>query len=281
MTYTYHGLRALLTAHGIPDADFDALTLLETFAGASRTAIFADPARAYESEALTDAVEKRLRRVPLQYIIGKWEFMGLPFVVNEHCLIPRADTEHIAEAAIARKPRRVLDLCTGSGCILASVLHYCPDASGVAVDCMADALAVAAENFRLLGVAERVQIVCGDVRERLIAPEERFDVITANPPYITADEMKTLAPELSAEPRIALTDGGDGLSLYQAILENFRGNLADGGVFIVEHGYAQSEAVCAMAAEYGMAARVLRDYGGNVRGAELSRCMTKNKDDGL
>ena len=263
MTYTYHGLRALLTAHGIPDADFDALTLLETFAGASRTAIFADPARAYESEALTDAVEKRLLRVPL------------------HCLIPRADTEHIAEAAIARKPRRVLDLCTGSGCILASVLHYCPDASGVAVDCMADALAVAAENFRLLGVAERVQIVCGDVRERLIAPEERFDVITANPPYITADEMKTLAPELSAEPRIALTDGGDGLSLYQAILENFRGNLADGGVFIVEHGYAQSEAVCAMAAEYGMAARVLRDYGGNVRGAELSRCMTKNKDDGL
>ena len=177
MTYTYHGLRDLLAAHGIPDADFDALTLLETFTGASRTAIFADPARAYESEALTDAVEKRLRRVPLQYIIGKWEFMGLPFVVNEHCLIPRADTEHIAEAAIARKPRRVLDLCTGSGCILASVLHYCPDASGVAVDCMADALAVAAENFRLLGVAERVQIVCGDVRERLIAPEERFDVI--------------------------------------------------------------------------------------------------------
>lgn len=269
MTYTYHGLRDLLAAHGIPDADFDALTLLETFAGASRTAVFADPARAYESEALSDAVEKRLRRVPLQYILGKWEFMGLSFVVNGHCLIPRADTEHIAEAAISRKPKRILDLCTGSGCILAAVLHYCPDAAGVAVDIMSDTLAVAAENFRRLGVADRVQIVCGDVRERLFTPAEKFDVITANPPYITAEEMETLAPELSAEPRIALTDGGDGLSLYRAIFANYRGNLAENGVLIVEHGYAQSEAIGALAAEYGMAARVIRDYGGNIRGAEL------------
>ena len=256
MTYSYHDLRALLASHGIPDADFDALTLLEAFTGTPRSAILADPTRECESDALTEAVEKRIRRVPLQYILGKWEFMGLPFVVNPHCLIPRADTEHIAEATIARKPKRVLDLCTGSGCILAAVLHACPDATGVAVDLMADALAVAAENFRLLGLADLV-------------PEERFDVITANPPYIAAEEMDTLAPELAAEPRVALTDGGDGLSLYRAILANYRGNLTTDGVMIVEHGYTQSEAVCAMAAEYGMAARVIRDYGGNVRGAEL------------
>lgn len=269
MTYSYHDLRELLAAHGIPEADFDALTLLEAYTAAPRSAILADPTREYESDALTNAVEKRIRRVPLQYILGKWEFMGLPFVVNAHCLIPRADTEHIAEAAIARRPGRVLDLCTGSGCILAAILHACPAATGVAVDLMADALAVAAENFRLLGMADRVTLRCGDVRDRLFAPEERFDVITANPPYIAAEEMETLAPELSAEPRIALTDDGDGLSLYRAILENYRGNLAGDGVMIVEHGYRQSEAVCAMAAEYGMAARVIRDYGGNVRGAEL------------
>ena len=118
-------------------------------------------------------------------------------------------------------------------------------------------------------MADRVQFRCGDVRELHFVPEERFDVITANPPYIAAEEMDTLAPELAAEPRIALTDGGDGLSLYRAILANYRGNLTADGVMIVEHGYRQSEAVCAMAAEYGMAARVIRDYGGNVRGAEL------------
>lgn len=269
MTYSYHDLRALLASHGIPDADFDALTLLEAFTGTPRSAILADPTREYESDALTEAVEKRIRRVPLQYILGKWEFMGLPLVVNPHCLIPRADTEHIAEAAIARKPKRVLDLCTGSGCILAAILHACPDATGVAVDLMADALAVAAENFRLLGMADRVRFRCGDVRELHFVPEERFDVITANPPYIAAAEMDTLAPELAAEPRVALTDGGDGLSLYRAILANYRGNLTADGVMIVEHGYRQSEAVCAMAAEYGMTARVIRDYGGNVRGAEL------------
>lgn len=269
MTYSYHGLRALFLSQGIPDADFDALTLLEAYTGKTRSAILADPTWECESDALTEAVEKRIRRVPLQYILGKWEFMGLPFVVNEHCLIPRADTEHIAEAAIARKPKRILDLCTGSGCILAAVLHYCPAATGVAVDLMADALSVAAENFRLLGMAERVELRCADVREKRCVPAERFDVITANPPYIAVAEMETLAPELSAEPRVALTDGGDGLSLYRAILENYCGNLAENGVLILEHGYAQSEAVCAMAAEYGMAVRVILDYGGNVRGAEM------------
>ncbi len=269
MKYSYHDLRDLFADRGIPDADFDALTLIEAYTGATRSAILADPARAYESDALAEAVEKRLCRVPLQYILGKWEFMGLPFIVNAHCLIPRADTEHIAEAAIARKPKRVLDLCTGSGCILAAVLRYCPDAAGVAVDLMEDALEVAAENFRLLGVADRVQLRRGDVREILCAPEERFDVITANPPYIAAGELEHLAPELSAEPRVALTDGGDGLSLYRAIFENYRAHLAQDGVMIVEHGYTQSAAICAMAGEYGMTARLIRDYGGNIRGAEL------------
>lgn len=271
MNFSYRSLRDLLRDHGIPDADFDAIVLLETFAGAARSALLADPARLYTAPALTEAVEKRLARIPLQYILGTWEFMGLPFTVNGNCLIPRSDTECIAEAAIARKPARILDLCTGSGCILAAVLHFCKNAVGTAVELVPETLAVAEENFRQLGVAGRIRTICGDVREDLLPPDEEYDVITANPPYIAAAEMASLAPELSAEPRIALTDGGDGLSLYRAIFSRYRDHLAGGGVMIVEHGAAQSEAVCALAGACGMTAEPIRDYGGSLRGAVLKK----------
>lgn len=267
--YSCRTLTARLAEAGIVDADCDALLLLERYADVSRARLIAEPERMYGTSALADAVEKRLRRVPLQYIFGCWEFMGLSFTVNEHCLIPRSDTERIAEAAIARKPARILDLCTGSGCILASVLYYCPGAVGTAVELLPDTLAVAEKNFLALGLHDRVTTVRGDVRGDVLPAEDMYDVITANPPYIAVSEMAGLAPELSAEPRVALTDEGDGLSLYDAIFQNYTAHLTADGVMLVEHGAAQSEAVHAIAGKYGLSGDTIRDYGGNIRGARL------------
>lgn len=268
-----------LTACGIDNALWEALLLAEHFTGRSRSLWRADMDTDIAIPALAEAVEKRCTRYPLQYILGTWEFMGLSFVVREGCLIPRPDTEVLVEAALAhaetmkksRSPVRVLDLCTGSGCILASVLHYCPETAGIGVDLYPDALAVAEENITRLGLGNRAELRPGDVRTDLFPPETKFDLILSNPPYVTADEMTALEPELAHEPAAALTDGGDGLSLYRAILDNYLPHLAEDGVILFEHGAAQSEAVLAMGQAYGLTGKPLQDYGGNVRCAELRR----------
>ena len=274
---TIRQITETLSAHGIGDALWEALLLAEHFTGRNRSFWRADRDTEIPSDALAEAVTKRCTRYPLQYILGTWEFMGLEFTVREGCLIPRPDTEILVEKAIALaeatpKPAvRVLDLCTGSGCILASVLHYTKHTTGTAVDLYPAALAVAEENFRNLHLTDRIRLIAGDIGNDLLPDTDKYDLILSNPPYVTADEMESLEPELSHEPATALTDGGNGLSLYEAIFRNYLPHLAEGGTMILEHGADQSEAVLHMGKSYGMTGEALQDYSGHNRCALLRR----------
>ena len=274
---TVRQITEMLSAHGIENALWEALLLAEHFTGRNRNFWRADRDTEIPAEALADAAAKRCTRYPLQYILGAWEFMGLEFAVREGCLIPRPDTEILVEKAIGilhkspDRPMRILDLCTGSGCILASVLHFTPNTVGTAVDLYPDALAVAEENFAKLGISDRVRLMEGDIREDLLEEDETFDLILSNPPYITTAEMETLAADLSHEPPTALTDGGNGLSLYDAIFRNYLPHLAKDGTMILEHGADQSEAVLEMGKAYGMTGEALKDYSGHNRCALLRK----------
>ena len=244
---TVRQIAAYLTASGIDDGLWEALLLAEHFTGRSRSFWRADMDTDIPDPALTEAAEKRAGRYPLQYILGTWEFMGLEFVVREGCLIPRPDTEILAEAAVAEAQK----LLSRKGSVRV--------------------LAAAKENFARLGLAERIRLLAGDVREDILPPDETFDLILSNPPYVTADEMTSLEPELAYEPAAALTDGGDGLSLYRAILQNYLPHLAEDGMILFEHGAAQSDAVLAMGKACGLTGKALYDYGNHPRCAVLWR----------
>ena len=269
---TIREIAARLREAGIADAEWEAMLITEHCTGRSRSLLLTEKDRDFDAPALVQTVEKRCTRYPLQYLFGEWEFMGLSFTVNEHCLIPRPDTEILVEEVLKLLPDGgdVLDLCTGSGCILASVLHYRPAARGCAVDLFPDTLTCAEANFRKLGVADRAECICGDVRDALFPDEWLFDIIVSNPPYITAAEMHTLEPELAMEPRAALTDEGDGLSLLAAIIRGYKKHLKPGGKMLLEHGESQSEAVLALGKNAGMTGRVLFDYAGKTRGVVLT-----------
>lgn len=265
---TVREIAAELRAAGIDSALHEALLLAEKFTGRSYAGLRAcvdEPLPA--SDSLNEAVRKRRERYPLQYILGEWEFMGLSFDVNESCLIPRSDTEILCEHVVQNAPSggTLLDLCTGSGCIAAAVLHYRPDMTGAAVELYPDTLRQAERNFRKLGVAERIRTIEGDVTTDVLPSESRYDVISANPPYVTAEEMTKLAPELSAEPARALTDGGDGLSILRAVVEIYAPHLTERGFMILEHGAGQAAATMDFCRKNGLRAVSLRDYGGNDR----------------
>ena len=221
------------------------------------------------------SLEKRATRYPLQYIIGEWEFYGLRMKVNENCLIPRPDTELVAERAIKelkKMPKkaefRCVDLCTGSGCIAAAVMSHVKNASFTLVDISKSALDIAKENMELNGFLQRITLVEADVMSEIFHGE-KFDLVTANPPYIPSEVMQTLEPELEHEPRIALTDEGDGLSFYRAIIKLYKYALTEDGVIVLEHGCDQYEKVREIAEENGMSAEVILDYGKRQRGAVL------------
>ncbi len=273
---TLDGIARRLTEAGIgaDDARHEALLLLARFTGRSPAVLLAD--RGWDSDApeLPDAVERRAAREPLQYILGEWDFCGLTLRVDRRCLIPRADTEVVAERAARLLPEggRFLDLCTGSGCIAAAVCALSADrhTAGTALELDPATADLARENLAALGFAGRCSVVTADLRADPFGGA-LFDVIVSNPPYVTAEEMKETAPELAWEPRIALTDEGDGLSLIAAILGGYRKHLAPGGVMLVEHGWRQADAVRHLAEAEGYAYSPLRDYGGRIRAAEMRR----------
>ena len=250
---------------GIEDAAFEARLICSRFTGISEAKLLSDAdAELPENEELSLAVARRLSHEPLQYILGEWEFMGLPFDVSDKCLIPRADTELLCETAIKYLPRggRLLDLCTGSGCIAVSVAHYRPDAVVTALEKYRGALTVAEKNAMRNAVT--VDFIEADVNDPT-AVTGAFDVIVSNPPYVTADEMKTLRPELAFEPREALTDGGDGLSFYRSIMGIYPAHLAPGGTLAFEHGAGQGEAVRQIVRDAGFVPETLFDLGGHER----------------
>ena len=254
---------------GIEDAPWEARLLAAHFTGWSTARLMTagnEDLSAFSPE-LENAVRRRSRREPLQYIVGEWPFMGLSFAVSPACLIPRPDTETLCEAALALLPphARIADLCTGSGCIGISLAHHQPDCTVVAVDVDPDAADCARENALRLGVADRFSVRLSDVTEAVFAPQELFDCIVANPPYIALTEMETLEPELAYEPRRALTDEGDGLSVIRGVLENAGRSLAPDGVLLMEFGASQGKAVLELAAQFGFTGEILRELGGNDR----------------
>jgi release factor glutamine methyltransferase len=224
-----------------------------------------------ERERLAALVARRARREPMSHILGEREFWSLPFRVTRDTLTPRPDSECVVEAALAGGPgERLLDLGTGSGCLLLSLLSEWPGATGLGVDVSVGALIVARENARSLGLGDRASFVAGDWGA---AVDDRFDVIVANPPYIEEGELEALAPEVSAfEPRIALAGGGDGLDAYRSLAPQLPGLLSDEGRACLEVGQGQAVKVGAILEDGSL--RVLgvaRDLAG------IERCVTAVK----
>ena len=265
----------LLAAAGMePDsARTEARLLIEHFAAVPLSHVLAFPEQDYSSPALENAVRRRAERYPLQYILGEWYFMGLPFSVNESCLIPRPDTETVAEAAIRHLKERhgasLLDLCTGSGCIATAVLHYTGDTTAAAVELDPNTAETARENLRRLNLEDRCRVMTGDAAADLFPPNITFDVITANPPYVAKDEMPFLEPELAFEPRIALTDEDDGLSLTRKIIELYPSHLKPDGLMLLEHSPRQTNAVRQIAESHNLSCTTLFDYHNRPRAAAL------------
>lgn len=255
----------------LEDGALDARLLLEFFCGIPTHRLLADPetpVSAKSREAFLAGVKRRAARQPLAYITGEQLFMGLPFAVSADVLIPGQDTENLVEEAlrVLEDSSRILDLCTGSGCILLSLLKYSNGCVGVGTDISTSALAIARKNAQALGLEGQTQWLQGDLFEAL-SNSARFDLIISNPPYIPSAVIETLAPEVRcAEPRLALDGGPDGLDFYRRIISRAPAYLVIGGRLMLEIGYDQAEAVSALlhkAGYYGI--EVIRDYGGNDR----------------
>ncbi len=225
------------------------------------------------AEAVTDpaAYTAALARLhagePLAHILGEWDFYDLNFRVTADTLIPRPETEHLAEYAIRHLPQgaHFADLCTGSGCVALTVLAHRPDTTAVAVDLSEAALAVARENAERLGLSARVEFRCADVLAAPLFAAHSLGGLVANPPYIASAVVDTLDPSLSYEPRMALDGGADGLLFYRALRDLHLPAVAAGGMCAVEIGYDQGDAMRALFA----GATVLKDYSGNDRVAVI------------
>ena len=269
---TYYEICARLTAAGIENAETDAAILLAHFGDISEATLPFRRGENVTSPALLDAVRRRESHYPLQYLIGVWGFCGQEYEVNEHTLIPRADTECLVEEAVRCLPRgaHFADLCTGSGCIAVSTLCMRRDTSAVAVDLFPDTLAVARRNAKRNGVSDCVTFMQADVLAPLEIEAGSLDAILSNPPYIRTEVVKTLAPELTFEPSAALDGGTDGLAFYRAILTLHRPLLKPDGIFVFEIGYDQAADLCALARVSGLSCRIVKDLGGCDRVAILS-----------
>lgn len=237
---------------GIQEAALDARLLLEEVCRTDRNTLLVHGDRAVTEEEETQFrifVERRSKHEPLQQITGWQEFMGLRFSVTEDVLVPRQDTETLVEEVMRylRDGMEILDVCTGSGCILLSLLRYSNGCRGVGCDISEKALAVAAQNAKELGIS--AQFIQSDLFESI---EGRFEYIVSNPPYIRKDVIPTLMEEVrDHEPLIALDGGEDGLDFYRKITREATEHLYSGGMLFFEIGYDQGETVKLLMEEEG------------------------------
>ena len=270
---TYRQICKVLRDAGIENAREEASLLLAHFCGVSAAQLLFRMDEDFDQAALAKAVARRAEREPLQYLLGSWEFFGMPFTVSPDCLIPRADTELLVERAIERLPRgaHFADFCTGSGCIAAAVLANRPDTCATLVDAFPKTLALAQKNCQANCVADRATFVLCDLLQPLEgAFAQPFDCILSNPPYIPTEVVKGLAPELAHEPQVALDGGTDGLAFYRHFLEQACHVLKPGGFWLFEIGYDQERDIIMLAEQHGFACEVEKDLGGNPRLAYVS-----------
>lgn len=258
-----YGVAKLMEAD-IEEAKLDARLLLEYICHTDRNALLVhgDSKRnEIEEEFYKTVIGKRAQRIPLQHITGEQEFMGLTFKVNEHTLIPRQDTEILVEEAMRHlhDGMDILDMCTGSGCILLSLLKYSNECRGTGIDISQDALEVARENAQMLGLeAEWIQ---SDLFEKVSGS---FDMLVSNPPYIATKEIETLMPEVREHEPIQALDGyEDGLFFYREIIAKASEYLRNGARVFFEIGYDQGEAVSNLLIKHGFQeVKVVKDYAG-------------------
>ena len=249
--------------------------LLAMASGKSVAALLTD-LELYASElvekTLLDLTERYLTGCPLAYLLGQWDFRGLTLTVTPDVLIPRDDTLAVTELAIEwlrtkQGPLRVLDLCTGSGCIGLAIAHELPNARVTLGDVSPAALRVAKKNISDLGLSTRVTAFELDALQSAPAFLGQFDILVSNPPYITKAEMAELQPSVrDFEPHLALDGGRDGLDFYRAIVRNYGSFLKPDGALCFEFGMGQEGSVCAILREGGFSEIELRkDYRGVIR----------------
>ena len=252
--------RALLQTEDPQTAGLMARNLVAYYSGKTQEEVLRDRdlyAGEQTCAGVEDATERLLAGEPLPYVLGEWEFYGLPLYVDRNVLIPRDDTCAVVGLAINQaiflpSDPRVLDLCTGSGCIGLAIASRIKDARVTLADISKEALAVAKKNISRNKLSSRVSCVQADALSPAPAFLGKFDMIVSNPPYITGPEMAELPISVkSYEPHLALFGGRDGLDFYRSIAKHYREALKPGGFLALEFGMGQGDDVCSILTEYG------------------------------
>lgn len=255
---------------GIENPRLDAELIVGHALGIDRMRVIVDagrPLEGVELAKLRELVKRRRSHEPMAYLLGAREFYGLRFRVDGRVLVPRPDTETLVDVALGRTRERsmsmrLLDLCTGSGCVAIAIAKQRPTARVFATDLSPDAIAVARDNAHRLG-AHRIAFLEGDLFAPVLGGNHRFDIVTANPPYIASDEIPTLQPDIREfEPKLALDGGADGLDLVRRIVRGAPEVLAPGGVLAMEIGAGQAPATAELMSAGGFTdVRADRDLG--------------------
>ena len=296
-----------LSSYGIEDARGESYLIVEKLFGVSRATLLVDRERDFSSSELDLVLAKRKERIPLQYIFGKWEFMGKEFYVSPECLIPQPDTEILTEKAIEIIKNRtqgegfdkkckmqnakckiddrfvtqerlgdeefeVADLCTGSGCIGLSLLMYADVDKMTLMDISRGALDMAEKNASHHGLANRCEFILGDIKCDM--PKKKYDLIVSNPPYIPSGDIEGLPEEVKKEPKLALDGGHDGLDLIRFLIGDGLSYLKENGVMLIEFGYDQGHIMNELLRKKRdtgsiKSYEILRDYGNNPRVAVI------------
>ena len=269
-----HWGEARLLEKGIDNSRFDADLLLAEVLNVSRDRLYLEGSLKLSAQEESDyrgLILRRAEHEPLQYILKRQEFMGLSFYIDERVLIPRADSELLIEKwlELVRSEERqaqdavikVVDLCTGSGALAISMAHYYPKAEVFGTDLSQDALEVARENAKRLGIS--VQWRQGDFLKPILG--ERWDYIITNPPYVSAEEYSQCAPEIFREPSMAFLGGKEGLDFYRTLAEETRSLLTPQGRLLMEIGWNQGDAVCEIFRINGFETQIFQDLAGHDR----------------
>ena len=257
---------------GIDSPRRDARLLLAHALGTTPSALTRDLSRPVDAARFGALIDRRAAREPLALIVGRREFWSLDFAVSPATLVPRPDSETLIGAALttfARRapPRRILDLGSGTGCLLLAALSEFPAAFGVGVDCSFAAAALAARNAAMLSLAVRAAFCCADWASAVTGP---FDLILCNPPYIPSGQIEHLMPEVALhEPRTALDGGPDGFRQYRRLIPDLARLLASDGTAVLEVGAGQAEAVIGLARDAGFASESHLDLSGIPRALVL------------
>lgn len=259
----------LLKEAGVPSPDYDARELFRAFSGHKGGLI--TQSTASDSEELMAAIERRMSREPLQYIIGTVGFYREEYRVTPECLIPRADTEILVDYAVKNIPagERFADLCSGSGCVGISTLANTRDTLCDSFDISDGALALTRENAKRNGVIERLTATKKDLLRDEI--EGEYFAILSNPPYIPKEVYESLEKEIFSEPEIAFVGGESGLVFYEKLIPVCKKKIKDGGFIAFEIGYDQAESLRTLAKENGLTSEIIKDYSGNDRVAVLRK----------